>query len=143
MSNDLRDVFKKELDQIPLRPAGTWVPQDRRPRLGGLDWRTPLAIVAAVMVLVAAVIGGRQLAIFRERTAATPGVVAGKAIYLSPSFNGSGWIQIDPEGLKDVSTKPLLDIAYSSTNSSETQVSADGSTDTCVSDEFEIGRAHV
>ena len=128
MSNDLRDVFKKELDQIPLRPAETWVPQDRRPRLGGLDWRTPLAIVAAVVVLVAAVIGGRQLAIFRERTAATPGVVAGKAIYLSPSFNGSGWIQIDPEGLKDVSTKPLLDIAYSSTNSSETQVSADGST---------------
>src|SRR5207248_151820 len=75
-----------------------------------------------------AVVGGRQLAIFRDRAAATHGVVAGKAIYLSPSFNGSGWIQVDPESLKDVSTKPLLDIGYSSTNSSETQVSADGST---------------
>jgi hypothetical protein len=79
-------------------------------------------------VLVAAVIGGRQLAIFRDKSAATQGVVAGKAIYLAPSFNGSGWIQIDPETLKDVSTKPLLAISPTSANSSETQVSPDGST---------------
>ncbi len=128
MSNDLRDIFKKELDQIPLRPAQTWVPQRR----GGFvlpkfPWRTSLAIAAALVVIVAAVIGGRQLAAFRNQTAATPGVVNGKAIYLSPSFNGSGWIQIDPQNLKDVSTKPLLDIAPTATNSSETQISADGS----------------
>lgn len=129
MSNDLRDLFKKELDQIPLRPAETWVPASRRRlRLRGFAWRTPLAIAAAVVVLIAAVIGGRQLATFRDRFAAAPGVVAGKAIYLSPSFNGSGWMQIDPETLKDVSSKPLLDIAPASTNSSATQVSEDGST---------------
>ena len=54
-------------------------------------------------------------------------MVAGKAIYLTPSFNGSNWIQIDPETLKDVSAKPLLPIAPTSGNSSETQVSSDGS----------------
>jgi hypothetical protein len=129
MSNDLHDLFKKELEQIPLRPAETWVPQRRRGSvLPNPAWRTPLAIMAAVVVLVAALIGGRQLANFRDQTAATPGVVAGKAIYLSPSFNGSGWIQIDPQNLRDVSTKPLLDIPSSTTSSSETQVSADGST---------------
>ena len=129
MSNDLRDLFKKELDQIPLRPAETWVPERRRAAVGpGLAWRAPLALIGAIVILVVAVIGGRQLAAFRNQTAATSGVVAGKALYLSPSFNGSGWIQIDPENLKDVSSKPLLDIAPSSTNSSETQVSADGST---------------
>ncbi|MDQ6857662.1 MAG: hypothetical protein M3Z65_01565, partial [Chloroflexota bacterium] len=129
MSNDLRDVFKKELDQIPLRPAETWVPQRRRsaffPRLA---WRAPVALAAAVVVVVAAIVGGRQLAMFRNQGAATPGVVNGKAVYLSPSFNGSGWIQIDPQSLKDLSARPLLDIAPSTTNSSETQVSADGST---------------
>jgi hypothetical protein len=128
MSNDLHDLFKKELDQVPLRPADTWVPTARRPRLGGSTWRTPVAIGVAALVLIAAVVGGRELALFRDRSAANPGVVAGKAIYLSPSFNGSGWVQIDPETLRDVSSKPLLDIAPSSTNSSATIVSADGST---------------
>jgi len=129
MSNDLRDLFKKELDQIPLRPAETWVPERRRTALlPRLAWRAPLAVIGAIVILIVAIIGGRQLAVFRNQTAATPGVVAGKALYLSPSFNGSGWIQIDPENLKDVSPKPLLGVASSSTNSSETQVSADGST---------------
>jgi hypothetical protein len=86
----------------------------------------PLAIAAATLVLIAGLVGGRQLATLRS--AAAPGIVGGKAIYLSPSFNGSGWIQIDPETLRDVSPKPLLDIAPSTTNSSDTQVSADGST---------------
>ena len=126
MSNDLHDLFKKELDKIPLRPAETWVPKDRRHRSQGFAWRTALAIAGAVVVLIAAVVGGRQLASFRDRSAAAPG--ASKAIYLSPSFNGSGWIQIDPETLKDVSTKPLLDIAPTNANSSDTQVSPDGST---------------
>ena len=127
MSDDLRDVFKKELDQIPLRPEETWVPQRRRvaPRLLG---RAPLALGTALLVIVAAIIGGRELATFRNQVPATPGVVNGKAIYLSPSFNGSGWIQIDPQSLMDVSTKPLLDIAPTTTNSSEAQVSTDGST---------------
>ena len=70
---------------------------------------------------------GPELASLRDRTAAGPGVVAGKAIYLTPSFNGSGWIQIDPETLQDISAKPLLDIAPTNANSSETQVSPDGS----------------
>jgi hypothetical protein len=129
MSNDLHDLFKKELDQIPLRPPETWTVGKRRRRIsGGIAWRTPLAIGGAVVVLIAALIGGRQLATFRDRTPAAPGVVAGKAIYLTPSFNGSGWIQIDPETLKDVSAKPLLDISPTSANSSDTQVSLDGST---------------
>ena len=128
MSNDLRDLFKRELDQIPLRPPETWTAENLRGVSGGIAWRTPLAIGGAVVVLIAALIGGRQIATFRERIAGEPGVVAGKAIYLSSSFNGAGWIQIDPVNLKDLSSKPLLDIAASSTNSSETQVSADGST---------------
>jgi hypothetical protein len=129
MSNDLRDLFKRELDQIPLQPAETWVPERRRPiLLPRLAWRAPLALLAALVVLVVAVVGGRQLATFRDHNAATPGIVAGKALYLSPSFNGSGWIQIDPTNLKDLSSKPLLDIAPSTTNSSEAEVSTDGST---------------
>src|SRR5438477_5627860 len=127
MSSDLHDLFKKELDQVPLRPADTWVPRAESLRPTRPEWRTPLAIAIAALVLIAAVIGGRQLASFRDRSAAAPGVVAGKAIYLTPSFNGSNWIQIDPETLKDVSAKPLLPIAPTSGNSSETQVSSDGS----------------
>jgi hypothetical protein len=128
MSNDLHDLFKKELDQLPLRPADTWVPKAPLPRLRRSGRRISLAIAVAALVLVAGLVGGRQLATFRDRSAAAPGVVAGKAIYLSPLFNGSGWIQIDPETLRDVSSKPLLDIAPSSTNSSTTDVSADGTT---------------
>ncbi len=129
MSNDLRDLFKKELGQIPLRPAESWVPQDRRPRLNVSGWRLPLALATAGIVLVAALIGGRELASFRDRASvAGPGVVAGKAIYLSPSFNGSGWIQIDPVTLQDLTTAPLLDIAPTYLNSFDTQVSQDGST---------------
>lgn len=129
MSDDLRDLFKKELDRIPLRPAEAWVPVARRratrPRI---TWRVPVAIGAAAIVLIVAVAGGRQLAAFREQAVAAPGVVAGKALYLSPSFNGSGWVQIDPDTLQDLSGKPLLDIGPSSTNSSATLVSQDGST---------------
>ncbi|MDP9265714.1 MAG: hypothetical protein M3O91_06310, partial [Chloroflexota bacterium] len=89
----------------------------------------PLALAAAVVIVVFAVVAGRQLASFRDRIgAAAPGVVAGKAIYLSPSFNGSEWIQIDPVTLKDLSTRPLLDIRPTSSNSFDTVVSADGST---------------
>lgn len=128
MSNDLHDLFKKELDQIPLRPAETWIPQARRHLPRRFAWRAALAIGGTVVVLIAAVIAGRQLASFRDRTAAAPGVVAGKAVYLTPSFNGSGWIQIDPETLREVSTRPLLDIAPTSSNSSDTQLSPDGST---------------
>ncbi len=128
MSNDLHDLFKKELDQVPLRPVDTWVPRADSSRPVRRAWRTPLAISIAALVLIAALIGGRQLATFRDRSAAAPGVVAGKAIYLTPSFNGSNWIQIDPETLKDVSTKPLLPIAPTNGNSSATQVSPDGST---------------
>ena len=129
MSNDLHDLFKKELEQIPLRPAETWVPQRRRGSvLPNRAWRAPLAIMAAVVVLVAALIGGRQLANFRSQTAATPGVVAGKAIYLSPSFNGSGWIQIDPITLRDFTGRPLMDISPTSANNFDTVISADGST---------------
>ena len=125
MSNDLHDLFKKELDQVPLRPADTWVPAATRPQAPA--WRTPVAIAVAALLVIAAVIAGRQLATFRDRSAATPGVVAGKAIYLTPSFNGSNWIQIDPETLQDVSTKPLLPIEPTYANSSTTQVSPDGS----------------
>ena len=128
MSNDLHDLFKKELDQVPLRPANTWIPQARSSRPRSRAWRTPLAIAVAALVLAAAVIGGRQLADFRDRSSASPGVVAGRAIYITPSFNGSGWIQIDPETLTDVSPKPLLDIAPTTGNSFDTQVSPDGST---------------
>jgi hypothetical protein len=127
MSNDLHDLFKKELDQVPLRAADTWVPRADLSRRIRPAWRTSVAIAIAALVLIGAVIGGRQLASFRDRSAAGPGVVAGKAIYLTPSFNGSGWIQIDPETLKDVSTKPLLPITPTNANSSETQVSPDGS----------------
>jgi hypothetical protein len=127
MSNDLHDLFKKELDQVPLRPADSWVPRADAARPARAAWQTPLALAIAVLVLVAAVVGGRQLASFRDRSAAGPGVVAGKAIYLTPSFNGSNWIQIDPETLKDVTAKPLLPIAPTTANSSETQVSPDGS----------------
>ena len=127
MSNDLRDLFKRELDQIPLQPAETWVPERRRAiLLPRLAWRAPLAVLAALVVLVVAVIGGRQLATFREQNAATPGVVAGKALYLSPSFNGSGWIQIDPTTLKDLSSKPLLDIAPSIELPANTRVGVAG-----------------
>ena len=129
MSNDLHDLFKKELDQVPLRPANTWVPDGRRrPGLGGSSWRVPAAIAVAALVLIAALVGGRQLAALRDQSAATPGSAAGKAIYLSPSFNGSDWIQIDPETLADLSAKPLLDIAPTTANASDTQVSPDGST---------------
>ena len=128
MSDDLRDIFKKELDQIPLRPAATWVPAAHRRSGARLTWRLPAAIGVAAVVLVAAVAGGRQLASFREQSVAAPGVVAGKALYLIPSFNGSGWVQIDPDNLKDLSAKPLLDIGPSSKNSSATLVSQDGST---------------
>ena len=128
MSDDLRDLFKKELDQIPLRPAETWVPAARHRSAPLPTWRFPVTIGGAAIVLIAALVGGSQLASFRERTVAAPGVVAGRALYLSPSFNGSGWIQIDPDNLKDLSSKPLLDIAPSLTNSSATLVSQDGST---------------
>jgi hypothetical protein len=111
---------------VPLRPADTWIPRAPSSRPAPA-WRTPIAIAIAALVLVAAVVGGRQLASFRDRSAAAPGVVAGKAIYLTPSFNGSNWIQIDPETLKDVSAKPLLTIAPTTANSSATQVSPDGS----------------
>jgi hypothetical protein len=129
MSKELRDLFKKDLDRIPLRPAETWVPAGAQPRLRGPRWRAPLAIAATVALVVLAIVGGRELAALRDRMSTTAtGVIAGKAIYLSPSFNGSGWMQIDPETLTDVSSKPLLDIAPSPTNSSATQVSEDGST---------------
>jgi hypothetical protein len=125
MSDDLRDVFRRALDQIPLRPEETWVPS-RRPsaRIRTLAW----PVLLAVLVVVLAIVGGDRLAAFRAQDAAESGVVAGKAIYLSPSFNGSGWVQIDPETLRDLSTKTLLDIAPSGTNSSDVMVSADGST---------------
>ena len=128
MSKELRDLFKKDLDRIPLRPADAWVPADARARLRAPRWRAPLAIAATVVLVVLAIVGGRQLAAFRDRSAAAPGVVNGKAIYLSPSFNGSGWIQIDPETLKDVAAKPLFDIAPNPTGATNTMVSHDGST---------------
>lgn len=129
MSTDLRDLFKKELDQIPLRPAETWVPQSDRSGPGRSAWRLPVALATVAVVLIAALVGGRELASFRDRTsAAGPGTIAGKAIYLSPSFNGSGWIQIDPLTLRDLSARPLMDIAATSVNSFETTVSPDGST---------------
>ena len=133
MSNDLRDLFKRELDQIPLRPAETWVPQRRRRGfdVSTLAWQAPLAIAVAVVVVIVAIIGGRQLAAFRDRLVpSSPSrAVVARAIYLSTSNNGSGWIQIDPITLNDLSTKPLLDIApSSSTGSHSTDVSADGST---------------
>ncbi len=129
MSNDLRDLFKKELDQIPLRPSETWVPQRPSNRRSGFQWSRLLALAAVALIITAALIGGRELANFRERTsAAGPGVIAGKAIYLTPSFNGSGWTQIDPITLKDISGKPLFAIAPSDTNSSYTTTSRDGTT---------------
>jgi dipeptidyl aminopeptidase/acylaminoacyl peptidase len=128
MSSDLHDLFKKELDQVPLRPADTWVPQvDSYQRIRPA-WRTALAIAIAALVLIAAAIGGRELASFRDRSAAAPGVVAGKAIYLTPSFNGSNWIQIDPADLQDVTGKPLMDIPPTAANTDDTTISADGST---------------
>ncbi|MFN2520684.1 MAG: hypothetical protein ABR525_06545, partial [Candidatus Limnocylindria bacterium] len=103
------------------------MPVRRAPR--PFPWRAPLALAAAVIIVVVAVVAGRQLASLRDRIgAASPGVVAGKAIYLSPSFNGSGWIQIDPDSLRDLSTRPLLDIGPTASNSFSTIVSADGST---------------
>jgi len=129
MSDDLRDLFKKELDQIPLRPAETWVPAaPRRTARPRISWRFPVALGAAAVVLIVAVVGGRQLASIREQTVAAPGVVAGKALYLSPSFNGSGWVQIDPVTLKDVTGKALLDIRPTTANNDNTIVSRDGTT---------------
>ncbi len=128
MSNELHDLFKRELNQIPLRPATTWVPTERVLRRSSRAWRVTLGVSAAVLLVVGALVGGRQLASLRERGAAAPGTVAGKALYLSPSFNGSGWILIDPLTLADLSAKPLLGIAPTSTSSSDTQISPDGST---------------
>ena len=83
MSKELRDLFKKDLDRIPLRPAETWVPAGAQPRLRGPRWRAPLAIAATVALVVLAIVGGRELAAFRDRMSATAtGGVAGKAIYL-------------------------------------------------------------
>jgi dipeptidyl aminopeptidase/acylaminoacyl peptidase len=130
MSNDLHDLFKKELDQVPLRPTDSWVPRGAAALPARAAWQTPLALAIAVLVLVAAVVGGRQLASFRDRSAAGPGVVAGKAIYLTPSFNGSNWIQIDPITLHDMSSKPLMDIQdpASAANDVDAMISTDGST---------------
>jgi WD40 repeat protein len=85
-------------------------------------------LAVGTLIVVAAVIANGLPATLPSQPGTAPGVVAGKALYLSPSFNGSGWIQIDPENLKDLSAKPLLAIAPTTANSSDTQVSADGST---------------
>ena len=79
------------------------------------------------MVIIVALIIGQQLAAFRLRNEAASAVGA-RALYLSSSFNGSGWIRIDPLTLNDVTAKPLLPIAPSSQDSSYTLDSQDGST---------------
>lgn len=127
MSSDLHDVFKRELDQIPLRPAETWVPANRRSRGGGVPSGLGLAVAGGAIVIVVALIVGQQLAAFRLRNEAASGAGA-RALYLSSSFNGSGWIRIDPLTLKDMTAKPLLPIAPTSQNSSYTLDSQDGST---------------
>src|SRR5260221_8444490 len=85
-------------------------------------------LAVGTLIVVAAVIASGLPGALGRQSGSAPGVVAGKALYLSPSFNGLGWIQIDPENLKDLSAKSLLDIAPTTSNSSDTQVWADGST---------------
>ena len=130
MSRELHDLVKRDLNQIPVPAAGTWVPLDRTPRLRGIPvWTRVVPLTAAMLIVLAALVAGRELAAFRDRASeGASGVVAGRAVYLTPSFNGSGWIQIDPRTLADIGTRPLLDIAPTTQNSSDTLVSADGST---------------
>src|SRR5258706_3486606 len=85
-------------------------------------------LAVGTLIVVAAVIASGLPGALRSQSATAPGVVAGKALYLSPSFNASGWIQTDPENLNDLSAKSLLDIPPSTANSSDTHVSADAST---------------
>jgi len=92
-------------------------------------WTRVVPVAAVLLILLAALVAGRELAAFRDRSSeAASGTAAARAVYLTPSFNGSGWIQIDPRTLADIGTRPLLDIAPTTQGSSDTLVSADGST---------------
>jgi hypothetical protein len=130
MSRELHDLVKRDLSQIPVPATDTWVPLDRTLRLRPVPaWTRVVPVAAVVLILVAALVGGRELAAFRDRSSeAASGVAAVRAVYLTPSFNGSGWIQIDSRTLANIGTRPLLDIAPTTQGSSDTLVSADGST---------------
>lgn len=84
--------------------------------------RRHLAFVAGLAVVVVSV--GAFVLSQQSRPA---GDRAAGAIYLTPSFNGSNWIRIDPLTLQDVAKTPLLPIAATSLNSSYTLVPQDGS----------------
>ena len=88
-------------------------------------WRVGSLIVAIVAVL-ALLLATRALVIRMPNETATAQANA-RAIYLTSSFNGSGWIRIDALTLKDLTSAPLLPIAATGTNSSYTLEPQDGS----------------
>lgn len=131
MSGDLRDLIKNDLGQIPVPSSDRWVPQGETPRLAArrtsLSWF--VVAPAVVVVVIAALVAGGELAAFRQRASdvGTAGASA-RAVYLAPSENGSNWTRIDPQTLADRSTTPLMNNASTGERTYATLVSADGST---------------
>ena len=76
MSSDLRDLFRRELDEIPLRSREEWLPNVERTRRAasrsGLrrPGRTALVIAACVVLVVASINGGLLLADLRRQLGA-------------------------------------------------------------------------
>ncbi|TMD57842.1 MAG: hypothetical protein E6I87_14140 [Chloroflexi bacterium] len=76
MSSDLRDLFRRELDEIPLRSREEWLPNVERTRRAasrsGLrrPGRTALVIAACVVLVVASISGGLLLADLRRQLGA-------------------------------------------------------------------------
>ncbi len=110
----LASRLAEELSRV-LAPA----PRLPRARAATAPMRS---IIAVVVVVVLAAIGGRELAVLRTPASPTP---AARALYFGDPY-GSGWMQIDPLTLADRGTKPLLDHKVGPNESVIT--SADGST---------------
>lgn len=109
MSGDLRDLFKKELDQIPLRPTETWVPQERTAQRTGVSWRLPLSVAAglrlgrllvvplvAAVIVLAAVLGAGLRTVREQSPASQPEAPAVPVVL--PTGSPSPQIEPNPGG---------------------------------------------
>jgi hypothetical protein len=97
MSSELRELFQRDLEQLPLPPASTWTQRrpHRQPR--GIGLAAGALIVA--LVIVVSLTGGQLLRVARDRIealrASTNGLVAGNdLIYVADGDPASQGLQV-------------------------------------------------
>jgi hypothetical protein len=77
MSSDLRDLFKRDLNEIPVPEPDEWTAQVRRRREFPALARWLVTGLVIVAVMVASLGAGQVLVVFRERIAGGPSAASG------------------------------------------------------------------